>query len=154
MVYQWHGRAYKVDANIVGAEVERIEAENGVVSPMDLVEAARPAGSALHPLFIWDDREAAELFRRSTATQILCHLSVKCPDGQDKTECRAYFNIADGADDSVRRKGAFVNAQDAFANEESRQLILRCAIRELKELKKKYSRLKELAKIFEQIDEL
>ena len=66
----------------------------------------------------------------------------------------AYMNVADEADNPTRRTGTFINTHDAFKNAEKRNLILRVAVRELKELERKYEALTELAKVFEQIDEV
>ena len=154
MVYQWKGRKYAVSANIVGKEVEQIEKNQGEVTSKSLVDAARPEDSALHKLFEWDDAKAAESYRLHEAGKILCALSIVREDTPGPTVVRAYMNIADEADNPTRRTGTFINTQDAFKDKEKRSLILRVAIRELKEMRRKYDTLTELAAVFEAIDEL
>ena len=154
MVYQWKGRKYAVSADIVGKEVERIEKKQGEVTSKSLVDAARPEKSALHKLFEWDDAKAAEKFRIHEAGMILCALSIVREDMPEPTVVRAYMNVADDADNPTRRTGSFVNTQDAFSDPEKRELILRVAVRELKEIRQKYETLTELAKVFEAIDQL
>lgn len=154
MVYEWKGRKFGVSANIVGKEVEKIEKKHGEVTPKSLVDAARPEKSALHKLFEWDDAKAAEGYRRRQALDIITHLAIVQEDMSEPTTVRAYMNVAEDADNPTRRTGTFINTQDAFADEEKRALILRVAIRELKELRHKYDTLTELAAVFEEIDRL
>ena len=154
MVYQWKGRKYAVSADIVGKEVERIEKKQGEVTSKSLVDAARPEKSALHKLFEWDDAKAAESYRLHEAGKILCALSIVREDMPEPTVVRAYMNVADDADNPTRRTGSFVNVQDAFSDPDKRELILRVAVRELREIRQKYEALTELAAVFEAIDRL
>lgn len=154
MVYEWKGRKFAVNANVVGAEIEKIEKEKGEVTARDLVDRATPEDSVLHRLFEWDDAKAADGYRLQQASKVLCHLNIVQEDMPGPTVIRAYMNVADDADNPTRRTGRFVNAHDALADENKRNLILRVAIRELKELQRKYHELSELSKVFEAIDEL
>ena len=154
MVYEWKGRKFNVSADVVGKEVEKIEKKQGEVTAQSLVDAARPQGSALHKLFEWNDTKAAEGYRKFQAAKILCSLAIVREDTPEPITVRAYMNVADDADNPTRRTGAFINVQDAFNDAEKRDLILRCAVRELQELRKKYNTLTELAAVFEQIDNL
>lgn len=154
MVYQWKGRQYGVNANIVGKEVERIEREQGEVTSKSLVDAARSQDSVLHKLFEWDDAKAAEGYRNQQACKILCSLAIVRDDMPEPTVVRAYMNVADDADNPTRRTGSFISVDEAFKDKEKRALVLRCAIREMREIRQKYNALTELAGIFEMIDEL
>ena len=154
MVYEWKGRKFSVNANVVGAEVEKIEKQKGEVTAKDLVNAARKEDSPLHKLFEWNEAVAAENFRIHQASVILCTLSIVQTDTPEPTVVRAYMNVADDADNPTRRTGTFINTHDAFMDKEKRDLILRVAIRELQELKRKYSVLSELAEVFRAIDNL
>lgn len=154
MVYKWKGRKYSVSANIVGKEVEKLEKKYGEVTARNFVEAARPVKSPLHKLLEWDDTKAAEAWRIQQAGTIICCLSIEREDTPEPITVRAYMNVADNADNPTRRTGSFINTQDAFSDKDKRDLILRVAIRELKELRQKYATLTELADIFETIDQL
>lgn len=154
MVYKWKGRKYSVSADIVGKEVEKLEKKYGEVTARNFVEAARPEESPLHKLLEWDDTKAAEAWRIQQAGTIICCLNIECEDTPEPVTVRAYMNVADEADNPTRRTGSFINTHDAFANADKRSLILRVAYRELKELRRKYSQLSELADVFEAIDRL
>lgn len=153
MVYKWKGRNYGVNANIVGKELERLKEENGEITARLFVDAARPENSPLHKLLEWNDAKAAEKYRLQQASVIICHLGIANEDSSETT-IRAYMNVADDADNPTRRAGSFIDTQTAFADEETRVLILRCAIRELREIEQKYKQMKELAEVFEAIDRL
>lgn len=154
MVYEWKGRKFNVDPNTVGREVEKIEKAKGEVTARDLVEAARAEDSVLHRLFEWDDAKAADGYRLHQATKILCALSITMEGTQEPTVVRAWMNVADEADNPTRRTGTFVNTQDAFRDPQKRGIVLRSAIRELKEIQRKYAKLTELAEVFAAIERL
>lgn len=154
MVYEWKGRHYGVSADVVGKEVEKLEKKYGEVTAKNFVEAARPEDSVLHKLLEWDDTKAAEKWRIQQAGTIICCLNIVREDLSEPSTVRAYMNVADGADNPTRRTGSFINTQDAFSDKEKRALILRVAIRELKELRRKYDTLTELAAVFDAIDNL
>lgn len=151
MAYKYAGRTFGVSADIVGTEIEKIEKEKGQVKPQDLVDVARPATSKLHNLFEWDDAKAGELYRRQQASIIIHSITV---DVEEKETYSAFVNIRDGADKGQKRQGMYVNVNRALKDETNRQLLLRCAIRDLEQFKMRYSKLTELVKIFEAIDEM
>lgn len=63
------------DAQVLGEQIERM-AQNGPVNAEDLVEAARPTGSAVHDYFEWDDDLAAEAYRKTQAHYYLRNIEV------------------------------------------------------------------------------
>ena len=148
MVYKYQGFGYKVDAQIVGEEIEKIEAEKGVVTARDIVDRARPKNSPIHDLFEWDNKIAAEKWRLHTATQVLCCL-VKTDE--DSTPQKAYVNIEVK---EATKTGIYANIKKAMSDAETREVVLQNALNELKAFKAKYSHLSELAKIFEEIENL
>lgn len=148
MVYKYHGFGYKVDAQIVGEEIEKIEAEKGVVTAKDIVDRARPKNSPIHDLFEWDNKIAAEKWRLHTATQVLCCL-VKTDE--DDTPQKAYVNIEVKEGSKI---GIFANIKKAMSDAQTREVVLRNALNELQAFKAKYNHLAELAAVFEAIDKI
>jgi hypothetical protein len=51
------------EAPKVERALERVARPDGMFEPQDVVDAARPASSVLHPYFEWDDSEAAREYR-------------------------------------------------------------------------------------------
>lgn len=71
------------------------DSNGGVIHPEDVVDAARPDTSPLHPHFEWDDSVAAEKHRVWQARQLIrnVHVTVETPDGP--TRVRALLNVVD-----------------------------------------------------------
>ena len=153
MVYQWSGYSYKVPAQKVGEELERLEAENGSVTKEMVVDAARPEDSVMHRIFEWNDAKAGEMWRRQQAKVMLSslHIVVETQDEQQEPQTitiRAYSNIEE---DNSRFKARYINTTTALINERDR--LVKNAERELEEFSRKYRTLTEFADIIAAIDE-
>lgn len=146
--YEYVGRKFNVSADIVGAEMERIEKRDGQVTSRSLLEAGRPEESALHSLFEWDDGKAAELYRLKQATDVITHIHIVIEENP-KEPYRAYVNIQES--DGQIEKGRFINVRTAMENEETRRVVLMAALNEMNRFVSKYSKYKELAGVFEAI---
>lgn len=149
--YEYVGRKFNVSADIVGAEMERIEKEHGSVTRENLLDAGRPEDSALHPLFEWDDSKAAELYRLRQASDVITHIHVMVEESQ-KESFRAYVNIVPVRDGEQTQRGRYVNIRSAMENEENRKVVLRNALHEMNMFVEKYSAYKELSGVFEAIE--
>ena len=147
--YEYVGRQFRVSADIVGAEMERIEARDGQVTSKSLLDAGRPEESALHSLFEWDDSKAAELYRLRQATEVITHIHIVI-DEKPNTPYRAYVNIQESSGQT--EQGRFINVRSAMENEETRRIVLNMAISEAKRFSQKYANYKELSEVFEAID--
>lgn len=147
--YEYVGRQFRVSADIVGAEMERIEARDGQVTSKSLLEAGRPEKSALHSLFEWDDSKAAELYRLRQATDVITHIHIVIEE-KPNTPYRAYVNIQESSGQT--EQGRFINVRSAMENEETRRIVLNMAISEAKRFSQKYANYKELSEVFEAID--
>lgn len=146
--YEYVGRQFRVSADIVGAEMERIEARDGQVTSKSLLDAGRPEGSVLHSLFEWNDSKAAELYRLKQATDVITHIHIVVEEKPDQPY-RAFVNIQES--DGQTEVGRFINVRSAMENEETRKVVLAAAIAEAKRFSAKYAQYKELAEIFEAI---
>lgn len=148
MVYKWKNYKYSVPAEIVGNHFEKLEKTQGNLTSATVLESARPTDSPIHSLFEWDDTKAAEKYRLKQATQIICNLAVEIETDKKPIECRAFMEVTN------EKNGKFVNVQSAFQCEESREIVLHRALQELAVFKQKYKNLKELAKVFDAIEDL
>ena len=149
MVYSWKMYQYSVPAETVGKEFEKIEKEYGKITSDLVLQKAESEESPIHELFEWDDAVAGHKYRLSQATQIIISLAKEVEEDPKTKTVRAYYNVSDG-----ERKGSFVNAKTAFSNPDTRDIILKRALRELESFKEKYQNLSELAGVFTKIDEL
>ena len=148
MVYSWKMYQYNVSAETVGKEFERIEKEHGEITSELVLKDAEPENSPMHGLFEWDDAVAGHKYRLQQATQIIISLAKEVEEDPKPKPVRAYYNV------SNERKGSFVNVKTAFENPDTRDIILKRALRELESFKEKYQNLSELAGVFKQIDKL
>lgn len=81
-------------AQLVGMELEGMMREGIDITPEALVERARNPKSALHSLIEWDDKVAAEKWRKHEARQIVNHIEivVKKSDTEEETK-KAFYSI-------------------------------------------------------------
>lgn len=150
MVYSWKTYNYSVSADVVGKEFEKIEKQYGKLTNDLVLQNAEDEDSPIHELFEWDDAVAGHKYRLTQATQLIINLAFE-PDEQTKPKpVRAYYNVSE----PDKKKGSFVNMKSAFSNPDSRDIILKRALRELESFKEKYQSITELAGVFSKIDEL
>ena len=153
MVYKWEGYAYSVDANIVGQQFEKIEKEKGEITSQTVLDEARPESSPIHELFEWDDTVAAEKYRLNTASSIIRCLAIEVEDKDKKPiKCKAFVNVS--KESGVTAKGKFINVSSAMENEDTRDIVIKRALNELRAFQNKYKSLVEFAGLFEEIDNL
>ena len=88
------GAPYNAEqAQLVGEALEAMEARGVPVAPSEIVEEARPASSILHPFFTWEDREAAEAYRRWEARSLVNHLRIVVGDGETIAFAKARYSV-------------------------------------------------------------
>jgi len=139
------------DAQRVGETIEalRTERERGTVSPRAIVEAARPAKSALHGYFEWNDKRAGEAFREHQAAHLLRSLVTthRAADGEERIT-RAYVSIARAGDaneeEPAEGGGTYVSIADAVQIVDYRAQLIRNALRDLDAYRLKYQLLADL----------
>lgn len=150
MVYSWKNYGYTVSADVAGKEFEKIEKAHGSVTSELVLESAKPEESPLHEIFEWNDEIAGHKYRLQQATVLICNLSreVETEKELKPIAVRAYVDV------SETTRGSFVNVESAFKNVDTREIVLKRALGELKAFEEKYKNLLELSSLFEVIDEL
>ena len=147
MVYQWKSgcRITGISAEVAAAECNRLEKE-GRLTAENLLDENRAEDAPLHSAFEWDDSIAAEEYRRDQARYII-RCIVLAPEAEEKKAApvRAYFTVQPTVYQSV---DVILSSQD------SRELLLRKALSELRAFQVKYAGLKRLAPVFSAIDEV
>jgi len=149
MVYSWKTFQYSVSADVAGKEFEKIEKKYGKVTSELLLQNAEPIESPLHELFEWDDAVAGRKYRLSQATNIIINLAVEVEKEQKPKKIRAYYNVSD-----TEKKGRFINAETAFSNPDTKEIILKRAYREMQSFVQKYENLTEFAPVFKAIESI
>ncbi|MCZ2076563.1 MAG: hypothetical protein LC130_16395 [Bryobacterales bacterium] len=126
----------------VGKALERIRKQNeGQLKPGDVVEAARPENSVLHPGFTWDDTEAAEEYRKWEARELVRQIVVVHPETDE--EAPAFIHVSVAGDEGGKNRyyqssAVLVDRPDEY------QSALECAMRKLKEASRAFEDIKRL----------
>lgn len=118
------------------------------------MDESRPKEALLHPCFEWDDPKAAEAYRLYQSRKLIGNLvqvNVQpSPEAEAEPEgIRAFVNIS-----SANKKGQYLSVETALADEDNRNVVLENARKELRCFRAKYSKLIELSKVFDAIDEV
>lgn len=130
----------------VKKELRMLE-KRGLLKPEDVVEFAKNPKTALHEVFVWDDTEAAHLWRLHQARNLI-RVVVSVNESTGKEE-RIYVSLrSDRSEDG----GGYRQLVKVLSDSEQREELLRDAYEEWQYYKAKYRELKELASGFEEMD--
>ena len=145
MKYAWKlPGLYPVGAQEAGEELQRIcDDYGGELDPHDVVDKSRPEEAVLHPCFEWRDEVAAELYRTDQARGIIrCIVVVK--EDEPQKNVRAFHHVT----------ANYEPIKTVVNDKEKLSQLLKNARSELNAFRVKYRMLKELAPVFEAIDNL
>lgn len=143
--YKWKTGSYqtKVPAQLAGEICEMLEAEKRL-NAQTLVDISRPKDAALHLLFEWDNRKAAEEWRKHQARCIINSIEIVV---EEHEPVRAFFNIE-------KKSPEYLSIATICREPGNYQALLRQATAELKAFRRKYSKIAELNSVFAVIDNL
>jgi hypothetical protein len=135
------------DENVV-AELDEVNKKFGILAPKAVVDKARPPSSVLHPFFEWDDSVAGEAYRREQARNLIRCIFIEIKPGHPMPK---YVSIST---DRSKGDGGYRTIQVVLSSQKMKEQMIEDALRELIHFKEKYSMLKELAGIMQEIDKL
>jgi hypothetical protein len=140
------------DAQRVGEAIEDIRKAAGTIGPRDIVDAACPPDSVLHPYFDWDDSMAADAYREHQARHLLRSIVVVQAEGVNvKAPVRAFVALRSAADDAVEdgadesTVGSYTSITAAVRVVRYREQMMRDALRDLDAYRLKYQLLSDLS---------
>jgi hypothetical protein len=138
------------DANVVGQHIEMLrEKFKGELTPEDILEDAKHDNSPLHSFFEWDDTEAARQHRLKQARGLIrAVVAVYVSEDKPAQRMRAYVHVNEPQAPHYRETA------HALSQKATRELVLKRAMQELNDFKRKYAHLKEFAKIVEVIEQM
>jgi len=123
--------------------LEGVRSQFGELTPRTVVDSARPAESALHSRFEWDDVVAGEAWRREQAGALIRSVTVTYAEGKlGPKDVRAFVSVRAG---ESPHSATYVPTGEALANDFTRRLVLAECEREIAALKSKFGHLKEFA---------
>ncbi len=147
--FYWRkGFESRVSAEIVGVELERIRRlNNETLTPEDVLTAAERRGSPLHPLFTWDNDEAARKYRLTEARRIIQGVLIEHPR-RDREPLIAYLSVRTEERGRCYKESRVVMSDDELeqqARQECRQMI--------EAWRRRYSRLEQIKKALDAFEE-
>lgn len=149
--YRWRGGGgfRNVPADVVGAELERLEIRPGDHhKTVDVLNSASDPDSPLHGCFEWDDTKAAALHRMQTCRSMLRSIAVVIVHDNKQTKRPVYVHITDDEGPKYIRTERVVN--DA----EVRRKALDEALALLSGVRRRFEFIQELSEVFEAIDRI
>ena len=149
MIYKWKTNYHKVKPEIAGAELERIENTVGLTAK-NVVMESRPQNAPLHKEFTWDDSKAAEKYREQEARTLIGDIVIEIDGEAKQVITRGFVNLSTPSN----RVSEYESINKVLIDEEKTTALLESAKREMKCFKAKYSTLKELAGVFNEIDKI
>lgn len=130
-------------AQIAGEALDELQHdEGGTLTPPVVVNAARPIAAPLHPLFEWDDVQAAERHREDQARHIISSIRIIQPrrDPRDEPQMiRAFVNLTEGT------ARGYVPLARVLESEDLLQQAISQAAAELRAFEKRYAEFTTIA---------
>jgi hypothetical protein len=129
----------------VVAELKRLlKKDKGFLKPETVVESARSKQSILHKYFVWDDTEAAHLYRLSQASVLIRTTVHFLEINGERRSVRAFVSLAPDRD----KGSGYREMVSVLSNPGLREQMLRDALDELAMFELRYQHLRELADVF------
>lgn len=125
-----------VSADVFGTVVDEIEARNGAVRPVDIVEEAQKPGSPIRAALQWDNTKAADAYRLVQARQLLGGLQivrVRIEKGPEVSS-RAMYRVRPD-----RGPGGYVSHNRIIGDRDLKKQVISSARRELESFLAKYA---------------
>lgn len=146
--YSWirSGFAKGINPDEAIAELERIEANYGTLTPENILDASVSEEALFHPLFTWDNNQAAHKCRLQEARIILNNIEIKViSDGGEKRI--PVFEVI------KNEEGRQYKHVESFSKEDIQQVKSE-SVKALNYWKNKLSIYKEFDQIILKIDEV
>lgn len=144
--YRWRSGSERTggDVQAIGQRLaELVESHGDRLKAQIIVDAARPKESPLHTLFTWDDKYAAELYRREEARNMLRKIEVVI-DGEEPQ--RMFINVVETISEDEEER-AYVTTARVLSDAVLTRQVLARAYDEMRTFREKYGHFKELAKV-------
>lgn len=135
----WKIDKYKANATDAYAEISKLNE----ITPQNVVDLARNEGSVLHSDFEWNDSVAGEKYRKIQAMEMI-RMFVFTPV-KEKNEPTRVFEIS-------TQKNVYKPVSVIVRNDNEYQKLLKTALNELENFKRKYGRISELEDVFKAIE--
>lgn len=145
--YKWNIKSFakNVDPDLAVQELTRIEETYGSLTPDHILEASKDETAIFHPLFTWDDSEAAKQYRLQQARMIINNVQVVTISNGEERLISVYEIVA-------LEDGRAYKHINSMSSDDIEQVKAR-TVRELNGLKQKLSVYKQFEKVLVKIGE-
>lgn len=143
-----------VDAQACGERIEELRSSRGgELQEVDIIEDSRDESSPYHQVFEWDrpDEELAAEHRKELARHLLRSFVVTIITPKQETIVINNPYVTTPRPNKPNAS-SYTSVEDAMADPEKRNHVIRTALRELLALRRKYAELTELQQVFTVID--
>jgi hypothetical protein len=145
--YGFRGETGGASPQVIGETLAAIEARNGGIEPQAIVAEAEDKESPLHPLFEWDDTEAAKAHRLRQASEIVRRVHVIHYSEEGKKERQiAYVSVVRQDADGDKSR-SYVSASRALSDQEMQQQVISEALAGLRAWMRRYQKLCALGNV-------
>lgn len=103
-----------VTPEVAEGELAAIHERNGELTPSVVVDAARPKGAPLHPVFEWDNKKAAEAYRVDQARNLIRAVEIVTVTDGKESSAPIYVHIPT-PQPRYERVDAVIQQPDQFA---------------------------------------
>ena len=131
---------------MTAALAELAKARDGILRPVEVVEAAEPEDSPLHDWFEWEDGKAAAEYRLTQARRLI-QVTVEVIERPDVEPVTVRMFTSLGRD-REQHGGGYRLTTTVLSDSDMRQELLAEALAELRRWQAKYQTLKALAPVF------
>ena len=132
----WKG----VSADDAAAELNRIREKRGSLKPEFVVEESKDKNAVLHNCFTWDNKKAAELWRKQQASDLIRNIVCIVVNENVETEIRAFVNVITG----TLPDRSYTPVTEAILDDTAYKDLLAQAKAEMESFINKYSQIEEL----------
>jgi len=131
--------------SVAAAELARIQAEHGNLTPEMILEEARSEASPLHSLFEWDDQVAGEKYRLGQA-RVLVRI-VREEIGEEEDGSPIYVRTYVSAWRAGREESGYLSAREVLTSPVSEAILAKALKREIARINQKYGHLRLFGQI-------
>lgn len=111
------GSNVKLDPITLAKELEKIREKRGKLTPYDVVEEAKDEKNPLHHEFVWDDSQAAKMYRLAQARRLIKAVCVRVDEVERHP---VYYNVRVATGNCYEPATVVVKQEDLFASSQSK----------------------------------
>lgn len=134
--------------------LHKLEQSRGRINTHELIDSAKAQSSPIHKYFDWDDKTAAEKFRRSQAVRLVSSIVMIPENSKDQVEIPVFMSVRTTPADEKVKAIAYVSTNTVTRDPARLHEVVQKGKCRLVRFRERYAFLEEFARVCEAIDEL